>query len=45
MDRLNPDGMTFTTRKVIPHLKRLGVTDEAIHTITVANPRRFFLGA
>jgi phosphotriesterase-related protein len=41
MDRLNPDGMLFVTRKVIPHLEQLGVAPEAIQTITVENPRRF----
>lgn len=37
-----PDGMLFVTRKLIPYLKRLGVTDQEIHTLTVDNPRRFF---
>jgi phosphotriesterase-related protein len=37
----NPDGMFFNTRKLIPHLKRLGVSDRQIHTMTVENPARF----
>jgi predicted metal-dependent phosphotriesterase family hydrolase len=45
MDKLNPDGMLFVTRKTIPYLKQLGVTDRQIRTITVDNPRRFFSGA
>lgn len=42
MDKLNPDGMLFVTRKTIPYLKQLGVTDAQIRAITVDNPRRFF---
>jgi len=42
-DKLDPpDGLLFTTLKLIPHLKRLGVREQEIHTITVDNPRRFF---
>ena len=37
-----PDGMLFVTRKLIPYLKHLGITDQEIRTITVDNPRRFF---
>lgn len=37
-----PDGMLFTTRKLIPYLKHIGVSDRDIHTITVDNPRYFF---
>jgi predicted metal-dependent phosphotriesterase family hydrolase len=44
MDKLNPDGMLFTTRKVIPYLKQTGVIDRAIHEMTVDHPRRFFGG-
>jgi phosphotriesterase-related protein len=36
------DGLLFTTRKLIPHLKRIGVSDRSIRTMTVDNPRRFF---
>ena len=44
-DKLDPpDGMLFCTHKLIPYLERLGVTDRAIRTIAVDNPRRFFSG-
>ena len=45
MDALNPDGILFDTRKTIPYLRQLGVTDQQIRTITVENPRRFFAGS
>jgi len=42
-DTIDPsEGMLFVTRKLIPRLTRLGVTDQQIRTITVANPKRFF---
>jgi phosphotriesterase-related protein len=41
-DKINPDGLLYTTRQTIPYLKRIGVTDQEIRTITVENPRRFF---
>lgn len=44
MDALNPDGVLFNTRKTLPYLKQLGITDQQIRTITVENPRRFFAG-
>lgn len=44
LEKMNPDGMLFSTRKTLPYLKQLGVTDQAIWTITVENPRRFFGG-
>ena len=37
-----PDGMLFETRKLIPALKQIGVSEADIRTITVENPRRFF---
>jgi phosphotriesterase-related protein len=37
-----PDGMLFNIHKTIPYLRQLGVSEQAIHTITVENPRRFF---
>jgi phosphotriesterase-related protein len=37
-----PEGMLFVTRRLIPHLKRIGVSERDIHTMTVENPRRFF---
>jgi phosphotriesterase-related protein len=45
LERINPDGMLFDTRKTIPYLRQLGVTDRDLRTITVDNPRRFFGGA
>lgn len=44
-DRINPDGLLYTTRKTIPYLKQLGVTDRQLRIVTVENPRRFFAGA
>jgi phosphotriesterase-related protein len=37
-----PDGLLFTTRKLIPYLEHIGVSGRDIHTMTVENPRRFF---
>ena len=42
--RYNPDGYNFITRKVLPRLKELGVSDDVINQIMVENPRRFFEG-
>ena len=44
LESANPDGMLFSTRKMIPHLKQLGVSNQAIRTLTVDNPRRFLSG-
>ena len=41
LSKLNPDGMLFVNRKIIPHLRQLGVSDEIVRTITVDNPRQF----
>ena len=41
-DKINPDGLLYTTRKTIPYLKQIGVSQQAIHAITVENPKRFF---
>ena len=41
-DKINPDGLLYTTRKTIPFLKQIGVSQQAIHAITVENPKRFF---
>ena len=40
----NPDEVCFINRVVLPRLRELGVSDEAIHTMMVDNPRRFFGG-
>lgn len=42
LEKRNPDGMLFNTRWIIPYLKKLGVSEQAIRTITVENPRHFF---
>ena len=42
--RYNPDDYNFITRKVLPRLKELGVSDDTIDQIMVKNPRRFFEG-
>lgn len=36
------EGMMFTTRRLIPHLREIGVSQSDIHAMTVDNPRRFF---
>lgn len=43
-EKMNPDGILFVTRKIIPYLKQLGLTGQQLHTITVENPKRFFGG-
>jgi phosphotriesterase-related protein len=41
--KLDPaEGLLFTGRRLIPYLKQIGVSDSAIHTMTVENPRSFF---
>lgn len=40
----NPDGVNFITRKVLPRLRELGVTEETIRLMTVDSPRRYFAG-
>ena len=42
--RANPDGYLFVTRKVLPRLLELGMTQETIDQIMVENPKRFFKG-
>lgn len=44
LEKQAPDGMFFLTRKTIPYLRELGVSDPQIRTMTVDNPRRFFAG-
>ena len=44
-DANNPDGYCFVSRKVVPRLRELGVSEDAIQTMTVDAPRRFFGGA
>ena len=40
----NPDGYLFISRNVLPMLKELGATEDAVSQIMVNNPRRFFEG-
>jgi phosphotriesterase-related protein len=40
----NPDSYLFIQRKVLPRLRELGASEEAIDRIMVDNPRRFFEG-
>lgn len=37
-----PDGLRFSELQLIPCLQRMGITTQAIRTITVENPKRFF---
>jgi phosphotriesterase-related protein len=41
-EKLNPDGLLFNTRKTIPYLKQIGVSQREIDVITIENPKRFF---
>jgi phosphotriesterase-related protein len=41
-EKINPDGLLFNTRKTIPYLTQLGVSQREIHAITVDNPKHFF---
>jgi phosphotriesterase-related protein len=41
-ERTNPDGLLFSTRKTIPYLQQIGVSQRDIEAITVENPKRFF---
>lgn len=40
----NPDGILFVSRKAIPALRTIGVSEQAIRTMAVEAPRRFFEG-
>lgn len=44
LEKLNGDGMCFLTRKVIPYMRQIGISDQAIRLMTVEHPRRFFGG-
>ena len=43
-EETNPDGILFNTRKTIPYLREIGITDQEVRVITVENPKRFFGG-
>ncbi len=38
----NPFGNVFNLRNTIPYLRKIGVTDQQIRTVTVTNPKTFF---
>jgi phosphotriesterase-related protein len=40
-----PDGILFVSRKAIPALKKIGVSEQAIRTMTIESHRRFFENA
>ena len=40
----NPDSISFISRRVLPRLRELGVSEEDIRTMTVDAPRRYFGG-
>jgi phosphotriesterase-related protein len=40
-----PEGVLFTTRKLIPHLRKMGVSEQHVHQMTVENPKHFFAKA
>jgi phosphotriesterase-related protein len=42
-EKINPDGLLFNTRKTIPYLKQLGVSQQQIQAVTVENPKHFFI--
>lgn len=37
-----PEGLLFTKRRLVPHLRQIGVSDRDIRIMTVENPRSFF---
>jgi phosphotriesterase-related protein len=41
----NPHSLSFISRIALPALRKLGVTDGAIRTMTVDNPRRWLAGS
>ena len=43
-ERYNPDAYLFVTRRVLPRLRDLGVSEDDVHKVMVDNPRRFFEG-
>jgi len=45
VQRRNPDGYLFITRKVLPRLRELGCSQESLDRIMVDNPKRFFEGS
>jgi phosphotriesterase-related protein len=41
-EKINPDAFLFNTRRTIPYLTQLGVSQREIRAITVDNPKHFF---
>jgi phosphotriesterase-related protein len=41
-EQMNPDGFLFNTRKTIPYLKQLAVSQRQIDVVTIDSPRHFF---
>lgn len=44
VQRRNPDGYLFVTRRVLPRLEKMGCSRKLMNQIMVDNPRRFFEG-
>ena len=44
VQRSNPDGYLFITRRELPRLKQMGVPSEVVEQLMIENPRRFFEG-
>lgn len=42
MRRDNPDGYLLISRKVLPRLREMGISEDTVNQIMVENPRRFF---
>jgi predicted metal-dependent phosphotriesterase family hydrolase len=42
--KINPDGYLAITRRVLPGLRDIGVSEAQIGDLMVENPRRFFEG-
>ena len=45
LERRNPDGYLTISRKVLPRLREMGVSEDAIHQLMVENPRRYLEGS
>ena len=43
-ERLNPEGYLVISKKVLPRLREMDVSEETIDQMMVENPRRFFEG-
>jgi phosphotriesterase-related protein len=41
-EKVNPDGLLYTSRRTIPYLRDKGLTQAQIRQMTVDNPRRLF---